>query len=768
MRSRSLLGLAAVAVMLLTPAPLPMRAQQAPTPQPAAPPADQAPAPPTQPAFRVEANFVRVDVYPTNGKGEPVTDLTADDFEILEDNRPQKVTQFERVALSTTTAREERRDPVSADDGRRQAADPRRRVYVIFLDTWHTDFAGAVRARKPLVNMLERLIGPDDLFAVMTPDMDPRQITFARRTETIDDMLMKQTQWGMKESLIRIHPEEQQLEMCFPEGMPPRGCSGNGLSPQSLAALRAANNGIAAQLIRRRRENEVLDALEGLVRYLGGVREERKALITVTTGYQMFEPKEDLLRHEECASPPSMGGVGTGPDGRVTTNPGRAQNGPVGMLSSIDCATTAAKYARINNRQRFIALTQEANRYNVSFYPFDTRGLAAFDKNVGDKDERMVADRGEWYNKESGTQPGTMMGDRATLNVRLDSLRLLADNTDGLAIINTNNLDIGAARIVQDLSSYYLLGYYSANENLDGKWRAIKVRVKRPGVQVRARRGYRALRAEDMAAITETARADAAGGAGEAAAASESSLLAAALGSVGGIREGQPWRSRAAYFFHAGAGATTRTGRVWVTADLDPSGLRDASLAQGGTLSVTVTSSAGATVAQSELPLAAGARTVTAELSTTTAPLDAGDLLVRLRLTPTGSSLPLTDSARVSLPAADAPVGSPRLSRASPFTRQKFVPTADPRYRRNEKVRVEVPVAPGASAVKGELLDQSGKVMAAIPVTTAIVPPDDGGVGWATADVALVPLGAGDYVLRVEVTHPDGNQRSLTGFRVVP
>ena len=116
-------------------------------PRPACRPPRRPPAPtPTQPSFRVEANFVRVDVYPTNAKGEPITDLTADDFEVLEDNKPQKVTQFERVALSTTTAREERRDPVSADDGRRQAADPRRRVFVIFLDTWHTDFAGAVRA----------------------------------------------------------------------------------------------------------------------------------------------------------------------------------------------------------------------------------------------------------------------------------------------------------------------------------------------------------------------------------------------------------------------------------------------------------------------------------------------------------------------------------------------------------------------------------------------------------------------------------------------
>ena len=191
MHSRTLLGVAAVALMLLTPSSAPMRAQQPATPQP--PPEPPAP---TQPSFRVEANFVRVDVYPTNAKGEPITDLTADDFEVLEDNSPQKVTQFERVALSTTTAREERRDPVSADDGRRQAADPRRRVFVIFLDTWHTDFAGAVRARKPLVNMLERLIGPDDLFAVMTPDMDPRQITFARRTETIEDMLTKQTRGG--------------------------------------------------------------------------------------------------------------------------------------------------------------------------------------------------------------------------------------------------------------------------------------------------------------------------------------------------------------------------------------------------------------------------------------------------------------------------------------------------------------------------------------------------------------------------------------------
>jgi hypothetical protein len=83
-------------------------------------------------------------------------------------------------------------------------------------------------------------------------------------------------------------------------------------------------------------------------------------------------------------------------------------------------------------------------------------------------------------------------------------------------------------------------------------------------------------------------------------------------------------------------------------------------------------------------------------------------------------------------------------------------------------VRVEVPVAPGASAASAELLDQTGKVMAAVPVAAALVPPDDAGIGWATADVALAPLGAGDYVLRVKVAHQDGDQQVLAAVRVVP
>ena len=86
----------------------------------------------------------------------------------------------------------------------------------------------------------------------------------------------------------------------------------------------------------------------------------------------------------------------------------------------------------------------------------------------------------------------------ANLRVKQDGLRFLADNTDGTSIVNTNNIDGSLQRIVDDLSSYYLFGYYSTNTKLDGRFRNITVRVKRPGAKVRARRGYRGRTADEL------------------------------------------------------------------------------------------------------------------------------------------------------------------------------------------------------------------------------------------------------------------------------
>jgi hypothetical protein len=68
-------------------------------------------------------------------------------------------------------------------------ASARARLFVLFLDTYHVEIAGSHNIRRPLVDALDRVIGPDDLVGVMTPDMSPTDITFARKTTTIDGIL---------------------------------------------------------------------------------------------------------------------------------------------------------------------------------------------------------------------------------------------------------------------------------------------------------------------------------------------------------------------------------------------------------------------------------------------------------------------------------------------------------------------------------------------------------------------------------------------------
>ena len=135
--------------------------------------------------------------------------------------------------------------------------------------------------------------------------------------------------------------------------------------------------------------------------------------------------------------------------------------------------------ARVDNADEFRRILDEANRANTSFYPVDPRGLAVFD-------EQIMPPIGD-----SVTQPAPMVPpsvDANLLRTRLESLRTLAEATDGIAVVNSNDLAGGLKRVVDDLSSYYLIGYYSSGK-LDGKFHPISVRVKRPGVRVRARRG---------------------------------------------------------------------------------------------------------------------------------------------------------------------------------------------------------------------------------------------------------------------------------------
>src|SRR5713101_7177621 len=93
---------------------------------------DQAP---PQPTFRTEANYVRVDVYPTRND-VPVADLTQADFEVLDNGTPQKIEQFERVVVRAAGPQEARIEPNTIAESRAMAESSRARLFVVFLDTY--------------------------------------------------------------------------------------------------------------------------------------------------------------------------------------------------------------------------------------------------------------------------------------------------------------------------------------------------------------------------------------------------------------------------------------------------------------------------------------------------------------------------------------------------------------------------------------------------------------------------------------------------------
>ena len=111
------------------------------------PPQSQQPQPQPPPRFRTETNLVRVDVYATKD-GVALQDLKAEDFEVYEDNAPQKIDSFEHIVVRTGGSQEERSEPASVTAANALAADPRRRVFVVYLDIEHVDYAGSHTIRS--------------------------------------------------------------------------------------------------------------------------------------------------------------------------------------------------------------------------------------------------------------------------------------------------------------------------------------------------------------------------------------------------------------------------------------------------------------------------------------------------------------------------------------------------------------------------------------------------------------------------------------------
>ena len=126
-----------------------------------------------------------------------------------------------------------------------------------------------------------------------------------------------------------------------------------------------------------------------------------------------------------------------------------------------------------------------ATRSDVSIYSIDPRGLTSL------ADESIEVSGGFPADPSLNL---SMQSFQDSLRMAQDSLRSLSEETGGIASVNSNDFTHAFDRVVKDNSNYYVLGYYPKNDRRDGRFRHIEVKVKRPGLEVRTRRGYTAAR----------------------------------------------------------------------------------------------------------------------------------------------------------------------------------------------------------------------------------------------------------------------------------
>ena len=147
-------------------------------------------------------------------------------------------------------------------------------------------------------------------------------------------------------------------------------------------------------------------------------------------------------------------------------------------------------------KTRFEAIIGYANRANITFYPVDAAGLRVQSKEA--EAARNVNLAGAQGIGDAAREDGAWTKELERQNQLVESrptaiLSRLAKETGGFLIENTNNLGAGVARMQQERTTYYLLGYEPTNATMDGKFRRVSVKVKRSKVSVRARPGYLAV-----------------------------------------------------------------------------------------------------------------------------------------------------------------------------------------------------------------------------------------------------------------------------------
>jgi hypothetical protein len=206
----------------------------------------------------------------------------------------------------------------------------------------------------------------------------------------------------------------------------------------------------------------------------------------------------------------------------------------------------------------------------------------------------------------------------------------------------------------------------------------------------------------------------------------------------------------------------------WVVAELDGTAARAPEWSGGGRAVLAVATSDGRTLFDEEASVSAASPSFVRYLADSS--ITPGDYVVRARVRGAErSTADIVEQVRVTVPppvpAAEAPPGDAVLHRSGPFTGRAFQPTTDTRFRRGERLRVDVTVAGLVPTVSARLLDRKGQPLA-VPVAAAVR--DETYLRLASAELAVAPLAPGDYLVELSLQRGSRSDKVVVAVRIVP
>ncbi len=382
------------------------------------------------PAVRVATRLVQVSVVVQDKKGQAITDLTRDEFEVTEQGKPQTISVFSVESNQQAVGLAEAL-PANTFSNLPSRAGATQNLAVILLDTLNTPITDQVKAKKEVLQFLDQMrLG--DRVAIYGLGSALRVIhDFTGDGEALARAVTRYAHWlssAQQASIAEIVDNTQSAE--------------NAKEAKIIEAIDAFLSESSLRIAARHIEYRTaltLQALEAVANHLAFLP-GRKSVIWVSAGFPFSYGSETIQ-----------------------------------IARTMDNAKNSAE---------IIARTAKSiTNANVAIYPVDARGLISTVASNPSTSVAVVTTTARQAARLDAQASDETLASHETMQE-------LADQTGGRASYNANDVHVAIRRALDDSRLTYTLGYYPSDPAFDGKFRPIRVSVKRPGVQLRYRRGY--------------------------------------------------------------------------------------------------------------------------------------------------------------------------------------------------------------------------------------------------------------------------------------